>query len=217
VDKISQFTRVQSSKNEKQYDYSKTTRLESSSDQAEVADRSFFSPQGGVHASLRTMNNSVGWSTPMDNSKPDFSNLDQYAMLGFVELLKQTKQVDNRQLAKYLRKFAGQPIPKEVIEYTCQVLEGEVKPLRGRRPRLEFFTKLRSFRYSKNLEWLQKRLKGKKRPPQLGKGKPKRSKFSGSLHELAAELACRQIKGVRHPSIRTIINDASALKRRRPK
>src|SRR5688572_28283015 len=87
-----------------------------------------------LHGLLINMRNCCGRGAAMVDHKRKFTHLRRDMMRGMVEILKEKKRLENRDLVKYLRRYAGEPIPKELIEYACQVIEGKIKPLRGRKP-----------------------------------------------------------------------------------
>jgi hypothetical protein len=132
-----------------------------------------------------------------------------------VKILKQNKPIDRAILVRYLHQSGGEAIPKKVIDYACSVIEGKVKPRRGRKPTSPSLKLCRIFRYSENLRWLQRRAGMYGRLPRFG-GRQKRAKIDerAPLHELAATLIPKQQRRFGKTTTldpRVIMNMASAF------
>jgi hypothetical protein len=145
----------------------------------------------------------------------DFSYLRKYVMPVLVDKISRGSYVDKKELVKILREFAGQQIPKEIIEYTCLILEGKVKVPRGRKPQPAFYDHP-IMHYAKNLEWLQRRcLKYKRRLPRFKhRVAAKPTNRPTALHQIAAQWAAKQVRGISNIDYQTVLNRASAIKKR---
>jgi hypothetical protein len=116
-------------------------------------------------------------------------------------------------LAAEIRQHAGHPIPPEVIEYVCRVLEGKVKRRRGRKPlslferrRIQMMVKALYLLFCEEVREEKREFTRRAQLTRRGRTQPIDKR---SISEIAAELTARHY-GMGPRSARTIQNIISA-------
>lgn len=147
-----------------------------------------------------------------DGPRVDFSHLDALHLVDIERRLTEGDYVAPEELAANLRKHGQRPIPRETLEYLCQLLEGKVPAPKGRKALPELAKRrqamiLRYF-YQRNLAWLQRR---KKRYGHLN-GWPSICQadwWQGPPHERAARMVAKRFH-YGAGSWRSLLNEISS-------
>lgn len=141
-------------------------------------------------------------------------NIDIFWMERVQEMIARGEYVDGEWLANALRNSGGQPIPKDVLDYLCQFLEGKIETPKGRKPTPAVhkaqMTMIMRYHYKRNLQWLRAR---KKRYGQLDGWTciQNADYWLGPPNEIAARMVAKRLSNGAE-SWRSILNQISSQK-----